>query len=194
MGVSVGVIAIAISQPGIGLSISSGLGISGGLSISRPLAVVSVGKAVVGVDMGVSVGGIRVGEGPVGVVAVSSPQSAVVQPGVSLGVGGGLSGGLGNGLGLSLLNSGHSGLLGGGGGGCHGDYAISVGAGDKFAVVVGAAGGQGSVGQHVGVGPIGVGQHVPGGVEEGGVSLGLGGGLGAGSQGGHQQEPHVDAL
>merc|ERR1712241_1487500 len=33
---------------------------------------VSVGKAVVGVDMG-----IRVGEGPVGVVAVSSPQSAV---------------------------------------------------------------------------------------------------------------------
>merc|ERR1719211_251893 len=174
MGVSVGVIAIAISQPGIGLSISSGLGISGGLSISRPLAVVSVGKAVVGVDMGVSVGGIRVGKGPVGVVAVSSPQSAVVQPGVSLGVGGGLSGGLGNGLGLSLLNSGHSGLLGGGGGGSHGDYAISVGAGDKFAVVVGAAGSQG-------------------GVEEGGVSLGLWGGLGAGSQGGHQQEPHVDA-
>ena len=82
--------------------------------------------------MGVSVGGIRVGEGPVGVVAVSSPQSAVVQPGVGLGVGGGLSGGLGNGLGLSLLNSGHSGLLGGGGGGSHGDYAISVGAGDKF--------------------------------------------------------------
>ena len=57
---------------------------------------------------------------------------AIVQPGVSLGVGGGLSGGLGNGLGLSLLNSGHSGLLGGGGGGSHGDYAISVGAGDKF--------------------------------------------------------------
>merc|ERR1719225_1649627 len=132
--------------------------------------------------MGVSVGGIRVGEGPVGVVAVSSPQSAVVQPGVGLGVGGGLSGGLGNRLGLSLLNSGHSGLLG------------SVGAGDKFAVVVGASGSQGGVGQHVGVGPIGVGQHVSGGVEEGGVSLGLGGGLGAGSQGGHQQEPHVDAL
>merc|ERR1719418_442824 len=149
---------------------------------------------VVGVDMGVSVGGIRVGEGSVGVVAVSSPQSAVVQPGISLGVGGGLSGGLGNRLGLSLLNSGHSGLLGGGGGGSHGDYAISVGAGDKFAVVVGAAGGQGGVGQHIGVGPIGVGQHVSGGVEEGGVSLGLGGGLGAGSQGGHQQEPHVDAL
>merc|ERR1719150_3619147 len=137
---------------------------------------VSVGG--VGVDMGVSVGGIRVGEGSVGVVAVSSPQSTVVQPGVGLGVGGGLSGGLGNGLGLSLLNSGHSGLLGGGGGGSHGDYAISVGAGDKFAVVVCAAGGQG-----------GVGQHVPGGVEEGGVSLGLGGGLGAGSQGGHPQEP-----
>merc|ERR1719225_261358 len=126
--IAVRVIAIAISQPG--------------LSISRPLAIVSVGKAVVGVDMGVSVGGIRVGEGPVGVVAVSSPQSAVVQPGVGLGVGCGLSGGLGNGLGLSLLNSGHSGLLVSGGGGSHGDYAISVGAGDKFAVVVGAAGGQ----------------------------------------------------
>merc|ERR1719225_231454 len=102
--------------------------------------------------MRVSVGGIRVGEGPVGVVA--SPQSTVVQPGVGLG----LSGGLGNRLGLSLLNSGHSGLLGGRGGGSHGDYAISVGAGDKFAVVVGASGGQGGVGQHVGVGPIGVGQ------------------------------------
>ena len=58
------------------------------------------------------------------------------------------------------------------------------------AVVVGASGGQGGVGQHVGVGPIGVGQHVPGGVEEGGVSLGLGGGLGAGSQGGHQLRQH----
>merc|ERR1712241_51588 len=79
---------------------------------------VSVGKAVVGVDMGISVGGMGVGKGSVGVVAVSSPQSAVVQPGVGLGVGGGLSGGLGNGLGLSLLNSGHSGLWGG-----YGHYA-----------------------------------------------------------------------
>merc|ERR1719418_523202 len=67
IAVAIGVIAIAISQPGIGLSIGSGLGISSGLSISRPLAIVSVGKAIVGVDMGVSVGGIRVGEGPVGV-------------------------------------------------------------------------------------------------------------------------------
>merc|ERR1719291_1310081 len=55
IAVAIGVIAIAISQPGIGLSISGGLGISSGLSISRPLAIVSVGKAVVGVDMGVAV-------------------------------------------------------------------------------------------------------------------------------------------
>merc|ERR1719195_357665 len=43
IAVAIGVIAIAISQPGIGLSIGSRLGISGGLSISRPLAIVSVG-------------------------------------------------------------------------------------------------------------------------------------------------------
>merc|ERR1712218_392328 len=39
--IAIGVIAIAISQPGIGLSIGSGLGISGGLGI------VSIGVAIV---------------------------------------------------------------------------------------------------------------------------------------------------
>merc|ERR1719410_3124662 len=48
VSVGVGVVAVvAIGQPGVGLSIGSRLGISGGLSISRPLAVVSVGVAIV---------------------------------------------------------------------------------------------------------------------------------------------------
>merc|ERR1719410_1966068 len=67
--IAVRVIAIAISQPGIGLSIGSRLGISGGLSISRSLAVVSVGKAVVGVDMGVT-------------IAVRVVSIAISQPGI----------------------------------------------------------------------------------------------------------------
>merc|ERR1719150_2399768 len=47
IAVAVRVIAVAISQPGIGLSIGSGLGISGGLSISRPLSIVGIRVAVV---------------------------------------------------------------------------------------------------------------------------------------------------
>merc|ERR1719418_326459 len=70
IAVAIGVIAIAISQPGIGLSIGSGLGISSGLSISRPLAIVGIRVAVVS-----SVSSITIA---IGVIAI-----AISQPGIS---------------------------------------------------------------------------------------------------------------
>merc|ERR1719295_2276845 len=92
---SVSSITIAVSQPGIGLSIGSGLGISGGLSISRPLAVVSVGVTVVS-----SVSSITIA---VRVIAI-----AISQPGIGLSIGSrlGISGGLSIGRPLAVVSVG----------------------------------------------------------------------------------------
>ena len=153
-GVMVGGIAIVttpnsrVVHPGIGLRVSLGIGLSNGFSlslhkwhtfsylgISRAFAVVSIGKTIVRIDVAVCVGSVGVCEGGVmvgGIAIVTSPNSRVVDPGISLRVS--LSAGLSNRLGLSLLHSDGRFLLnssGGGGGHNSGGYETSMGAGDK---------------------------------------------------------------
>merc|ERR1712223_2006958 len=125
-----------VVHPGISLRVSLGIGLSNGFSlslhkwhilgISRAFAVVSVGKTVVRIDVAVCVGSVGVGEGGVmmgGIAIVTSPDSRVIHPGISLRVS--LSAGLSNRLGLSLLHSDGRFLLnssGGGGGNNSGGY------------------------------------------------------------------------
>merc|ERR1740123_2138908 len=125
-GVVVGSIAVVTSPDsgvvnpgislGVSLSIGSGLGSRPGLSllrfigyrcigcpraISRPFAVVSIRKTIVSIGVSVGVGSVGVGKGGVvvgSIAVVTSIESRVIQPGVSLGVslsfGSGLSSGL----------------------------------------------------------------------------------------------------
>merc|ERR1712241_14429 len=132
--------------------------------------------------MSVSVGSVGVGEGGVmvgSIAIVTSPDSRVVHPGISLGVSLGI--GLSDRLGLSLLHGDGRFLLnssGCRGGHNSGGYKTSMGAGDKSSSIVGASS---SIGHHMGVGKsvgkgvvgIGVGEDSGSGVGEGGVSLGL---------------------
>merc|ERR1712147_459345 len=105
-----------VVHPVISLSVSLGIGLSNGLSlslhkwhtlgISRAFAVVSIGKTIVRIDVAVCVGSIGVGEGGVmvgGIAIVTTPNSRVVHPGISLRISLGI--GLSNRLGLSLLHS-----------------------------------------------------------------------------------------
>merc|ERR1740123_1758116 len=209
-----------VVDPGVGLgvSLSIGSGLSDRLSlsllhkvgrdrrigcprairISRPFSVVGVGKTIVSIGVSVGVGSIGVGKGGIvvgSIAIVSSIESRVVQPGVSLGVSLSLGSGLSSGLGLSLLNRDGRGLFNSSsGGGSHNSwgYETSMGAGDESSIIVGAS----SIGHHMSIGKsvvgIGVGEDTGGGVGEGRVSLGLSGGRG--SEGYHQQELHVDDL
>merc|ERR1711992_72739 len=135
-------------------------------------------------------GGIGVGEGGVmvgSIAIVTSPDSRVVQPGVSLRVSLGIS--LSNGFSLSLLHSDGRFLLnrsGGGGGHNSGGYKTAMGAGDKSSSIVGASSsighhGRMGDGQSVGKGVVGVGvgEDSGSGVGKGGVSLGLSVGKGS---------------
>merc|ERR1712147_237229 len=155
----VGGIAIVTSpdsrvvHPGISLRVSLGIGLSNrlGLGISRPFAVVTIGETVVSIGMSVCVGSVGVGEGGImvgGIAIVTSPDSRVVHPGISLRIS--LCTGLSNRLVLSLLNSDGRFLLnrsGGGGGHNSGGYKTSMGAGDKNSSIVGASS---SIGHHMG--------------------------------------------
>merc|ERR1711868_220348 len=122
-----------VVHPGISL----GIGLSNrlGLGISRPFAVVTIGETIVSIGMSVSVGGVMAGS----IAIVTSPDSRVVQPGVSLRVSLGIS--LSNGFSLSLLHSDGRFLLNSSGGGGHnsGGYKTAIGAGDKSSSIVGAS-------------------------------------------------------
>merc|ERR1719264_829219 len=112
----------------------------------------SVGVGSIGVSVGVGSIGVREGGVVVGSISVvTSIESRVVQPGVSLGVSLSLGSGLTNGLSLSLLNRDARGLFNSSsGGGSHnsGGYETSMGAGDESSIIVGTS----SIGHHMGVG------------------------------------------
>merc|ERR1712241_955305 len=86
-----------VVDPGISLRVSLSAGLSNGFSlslhkwhilgISRAFAIVSIGKTIVRIDVAVCVGSVGVCEGGIvmgGIAVVTTPDSRVVHPGISL--------------------------------------------------------------------------------------------------------------